>query len=96
MSWEFGTVQSVCSQCCHQLGQLGEPPQLRPSSWEKPPWPEQPHGQGDAVGAALPGGGTQGASFGKQGAPGLRGHCQPSTVALLLSHAVCLTPVRQG
>lgn len=54
MSWEFGTVCAGVSDlsAATSWGSRGSHLRLRPSSWEKPPWPEQRDGQGAAGGSS--------------------------------------------
>lgn len=57
MSWEFGTVCAGVSDlsAATSWGSRGSHLLLRPSSWEKPPWPEQQDGQGAAGGSSSDG-----------------------------------------
>lgn len=109
MSWEFGTVRAGVSDlsAATSWGSRGSHLQLQPSSWEKPPWPEQQDGQGAAGRSRSDGRSVRMQEVGEGELPGPGGrreppasevpcHVQHCGVALPPSPALCLTPVRQG
>lgn len=109
MSWEFGTVYAGVSDlsAATSWGSRGSHLRLQPSSWEKPPWPEQEAGQGAAGGSSSDCRSVRVQEAGEGKLPGPRGgreplasevtcHVQHCRVSLPWSQAACLTPIRQG